>query len=162
MKRRQLALVELSLLLWMGTLSLFCRLPVNKVEDVAAREAYDLMQKNLDNPDFVIIDVRTPGEYNDGHLKGAVNINLNSETFQEDIAKLDRIKTYLVYCRSGRRSSGAVSIMQQLEFEHIYHLARGIIEWNAEGLPLETNDRNCFSAPGLTEMSATAVLRAGP
>jgi len=137
MNRGKRALVVLSLLLLMGTLSPFSSVQENKVEDLTALEAYALMQTNVDNPDFLIIDVRTPEEYKAGHLKGAVNINLNSETFKEDIVKLDKSKTCLIYCRSGNRSSRAISIMRRLEFAHIYHLANGIIEWNAEGLPLE-------------------------
>ncbi len=134
---RKSAWVALSLLLLMGTLSLFSRGQENQVKDVSALEAYALIQENIDNPDFIIIDVRTPEEYKEGHLKGAVNINMLLETFKEDIAKLDRNKTYLIYCRSGGRSSMAVSIIQKLEFAHIYHMVNGIIEWNAEGLPVE-------------------------
>ncbi len=136
---RKSARVALSLLLLMGTLSLFSQVQENKVEDVTALEAFALIQKNLDNPDFFIIDVRTPTEYKDGHLKGAVNINLLLETFKEDIVKLDSSKNYLIYCRSGGRSSRAVNIMQKLEFACIYHMVNGIIEWNAEGLPVEKN-----------------------
>jgi rhodanese-related sulfurtransferase len=121
----------------MGALPLFSFVQENKVEDLTALEAYALMQTNVDNPDFLIIDVRTPEEYKAGHLKGAVNINLNSETFKEDIAKLDKSKTYLIYCRSGNRSSRAISIMRRLEFACIYHMANGIIEWDEEGLPVE-------------------------
>ncbi len=139
MNIRKSARVALSLLLFMGTQSLFSQVQENKVEEVTALEAFALIQENLDNPDFLIIDVRTPAEYKDGHLKGAVNINLISETFKEDIVKLDSSKIYLIYCRSGYRSSLAVSIMQKLEFACIYHMANGIIEWNAEGLPVEKN-----------------------
>ena len=74
-----------SLLLFMGTLSLFSQVQENKVEDVTALEASALIKENLDNPDFLIIDVRTPSEYKNGHLKGAVNINLVSETIKEGL-----------------------------------------------------------------------------
>ncbi len=131
--------LSFSLLLFMGTLSLFSQVQENKVEDVTALEASALIKENLDNPDFLIIDVRTPSEYKNGHLKGAVNINLISETIKEDLSKLDSRKIYLIYCRSGYRSSLAVSMMQKLEFAFIYHMANGIIEWNAEGLPVEKN-----------------------
>jgi len=132
---RNFALVALSILFLIGTLHTGAQ--EKTVEDVTAREAYKLMTENLDNPDFFIIDVRTADEYKEGHLKGAVNIDLYSEAFKEDIAKLDREKTYLVYCRSGNRSMRAVSLMQELEFTRLYHLNNGIIEWNKEGLPLE-------------------------
>lgn len=129
--------VALSLLLLMGTLSLFGRGQENQVKEVSALEAYALMQKNSDNPDFITIDIRTPVEYKEGHLKGAVNINFFSGTFKEDIAKLDRSKTYLIHCRSGGRSSQSLSTFKELEFTHIFHMTNGILEWNAEGLPVE-------------------------
>ncbi len=139
MNIRKFVRIALSLLLFIGTLSLFSQAQENKVEDVTALEASALIKENLVNPDFFIIDVRTPGEYKNGHLKGAVNINMFSETFKEDIAKLDTSKIYLIYCKSGFRSSTVVSMMQKLEFAHIYHMAKGINEWNAEGLPVEKN-----------------------
>ena len=134
---RKSAWAALSLLLLMGTLSLFGKGQENQVKEVSALEAYALMQKNSDNPDFITIDIRTPGEYKEGYLKGAVNINFFSGTFKEDIAKLDRSKTYFIYCRSGNRSSRALSIFKELEFTHIFHMTNGINEWNAEGLHVE-------------------------
>ncbi len=154
---RKFVRVALSLLLLMGTLSLFSQVQENKVEDVTALEAFALIKENLDNSDFFIIDVRTPAEYKDGHLKGAVNINLISETFKEDVAKLDSSKIYLIYCRSGYRSSLAVSIMQKLEFACIYHMANGIIEWNKEGLPVEKNGASLFSKTRKTTKKGTPL-----
>ncbi len=144
---RKFARIALSLLLFIGTLSLFSQAQENKVEDVTALEASALIKENLDNPDFLILDVRTPGEYKNGHLKGAVNINLFSETFEEDIAKLDRSKIYLIHCKSGFRSSTVVSMMQKLEFVYIYHMAKGIAEWNKEGLPVEKNGTGRLKNP---------------
>ena len=106
------------------------------VKDVTAPEALDLVQANQGNPDFVVIDVRTPEEYADGHVEGAVNIDFYSPDFSDEIGKLDRSKTYLVYCRSGSRSAQAVSIMEELEFPNIYHMTGGMLEWTADNLPL--------------------------
>jgi rhodanese-related sulfurtransferase len=122
-----------------GNLSLFCLAQENIVENLTALEVFALIEENTDNPDFVIVDVRTPEEFKSGYLGGAVNVDVNSETFKEDIAKLDKSKNYLVYCRSGGRSSRAVSIMQELGFTNIYHMSKGITEWIAEGLPVEKN-----------------------
>ncbi len=107
-----------------------------EVKNVSAQEAYTLVQENLDNPDFVIIDVRTPDEYNDGHVEGAVNIDYNSDAFRDKTDGLDKNKDYLVYCRSGSRSSAAVKIMEELGFTMIYHMNGGILDWNSESLPL--------------------------
>ena len=99
-------------------------------------EAYALIQKNKGNPQFVVLDVRTPEEFKEGHIEGAVNINLNSKVFKHEIGRLDRQKTYLVYCRTGRRSKEAVRIMQDLGFTNLLLFEGDIVGWKAEKLPL--------------------------
>ncbi len=105
------------------------------VTNISAQEAFALIQEKLGDPDFKIIDVRTPDEYNSGHVEGAINIDFNADTFKDKLATLDKSDKYLVYCRSGNRSSGAIKIMEELAFTMIYHMNGGIIEWSAEGLP---------------------------
>ncbi len=95
-----------------------------------------MVQKNKNNKDFVVLDVRTPEEFASGHIEGAINIDYNSERFKSEIGKLDKNKSYLVYCRTGRRTSGAVKIMTQLGFNRIYTIKGDIVEWQAEHLPL--------------------------
>jgi rhodanese-related sulfurtransferase len=112
-------------------------LQTSVVIDVSAQEAYTLIQEKMNDPDFKILDVRTPDEYNTGHLEGAINIDYNSDDFKEKLTTLDRSGEYLVYCRSGNRSSGAVKVMEELGFTMIYHMNGGIIDWNAEGLPFD-------------------------
>jgi rhodanese-related sulfurtransferase len=106
---------------------------VTKLEPI---EAHALIQKNRGNPSFVIIDIRTPEEYASGHIEGAVNINYHSETFVPDLGKLDKETTYLVYCRTGRRTSDTVGIMVRLGFTTIYRFNGDILRWKAEGLPV--------------------------
>ena len=83
----------------------------------------------------MIIDIRTPEEFAEGHIEKAVNIDFRSETFRDEVDNLDKNKTYLIYCRSGRRSADALNIMRELNFMKIYHMAGGMIEWTAEELP---------------------------
>jgi len=68
------------------------------------QEAHDLIQTNRTNPHLVILDVRTPREFSQGHLENAINIDFYAETFRQDINQLDREKAYLIYCRRGVRS----------------------------------------------------------
>jgi rhodanese-related sulfurtransferase len=103
------------------------------VENVTVAEAHLLIDDNANNPDFIILDVRTPQEYADGHLVNAVNINLNSGSFNVDIAKQDKGKTYLVYCSTGVRSASASSIMIGLGFMHVNNMTGGITDWIAAG-----------------------------
>ena len=67
----------------------------------------------------MVIDVRTPSEFAEQHLQGALNINLQGDDFVERISQLDRNGTYAVYCRSGNRSSQAVAAMKTLGFVNV-------------------------------------------
>lgn len=81
----------------------------------------------------VILDVRTPAEFAEGHLPGAVNIDVESGTFAEDVAALDKDATYAIYCRSGNRSQVAMSEMADQGFTDLGHLVGGITAWSAAG-----------------------------
>jgi rhodanese-related sulfurtransferase len=105
------------------------------IKDINAREASDLIRENQDNPDFVIIDVRTPEEFADGHIENAINLDFRSDGFRNEIERLDRYKTYLIYCRSGNRSRGALEVMVEVGFMNLYHLSTGILGWLDEGRP---------------------------
>ena len=145
MKREYLVILVLLLLVSTGVVSMSgCAekaVPADQattqiIKDVTAKEAYALIQENQGNADFIIIDVRTPEEFADGHIENAVNIDFRSETFESEIGKLDRDKTYLIYCRSGNRSRGALSVMVELGFRAVYHLSGGINGWVEEGFPI--------------------------
>lgn len=60
----------------------------------------------------ITLDVRTPGEFMEGHLVNATNIDVENPSFATEIAKLDKTATYAVYCRSGRRSANAIAMMK--------------------------------------------------
>lgn len=72
--------------------------------------------------DDVLVDVRTPGEFNDGHLQDALNSDFNSGEFKKQIQGWDKSKTYYLYCASGNRSGKAAQLMSQLGFENVYNL----------------------------------------
>jgi len=107
--------------------------------DVEASQAQSVIEFKSDNPDFMILDVRTPEEFGAGHIdpQGAPLINLDfyGAYFKEQLSELDKSKTYLVYCRSGNRSSQTVALMKQMGFEHIYHLTNGFSSWDAADMP---------------------------
>ena len=106
------------------------------IEDITPDEAYALIQDNRGNKDFIIIDVRTPEEYAGGHIEKTINLDYKSETFGDELDKLDRNKTYLIYCRSGGRSAGALDMMEELGFREVYNMVGGIVQWEAERLPI--------------------------
>jgi len=107
-----------------------------QVLDVTSQEAFDLIEKNHGNPDFIILDVRTSSEFQDRHIEGALNIDANLPSSSEELEQLDRNGAYLVYCRSGNRSRTALAIMEDLGFTRVYHLTKGITEWVDAGLPV--------------------------
>ncbi|MFZ1410149.1 MAG: rhodanese-like domain-containing protein [Micropruina sp.] len=91
------------------------------------------IQAAIHLPNTVLLDVRTPAEYDQGHLAGAVNLDLNSSGFAGAVAALEPTKRYAVYCRSGTRSQTAMSIMQSQGIDEVYHLGGGIAAWTAAG-----------------------------
>jgi phage shock protein E len=85
-------------------------------------------------PGTVIVDVRTPEEYAEGHLEGAVLIDLQDEAaFAQRVAELDPAGTYAVYCRTGNRSAAAMAYLEQAGFASYYDLAGGIGSWTDDG-----------------------------
>lgn len=106
------------------------------LESIAPQEAFERIHENQNNPNFVILDVRTPEEYAAGHLEKADLLNFYSPTFANELDKLDKTKTYLVYCRTGNRSGKTLTIMASLDFERAYNVDGGITRWAAEGLPV--------------------------
>ena len=97
--------------------------------------AYTLIQENEGNSDFVIMDVRTPEEYSNEHIAGSILLDFNADDFEAGLDKLDKNKTFLLYCRSGNRSGKAADIMSELAFTDVYDIDGGINQWKAEGYP---------------------------
>lgn len=87
----------------------------------------------------ITLDVRTPGEYAEGHLQNAQLIDFQSGNFENEILSLDKNATYAVYCRSGSRSGQAVKVMHDAGFHNVYNLNGGVIDWTNAGLPLVNN-----------------------
>ena len=78
---------------------------------------------------YTVIDVRTPEEYEQGHIQGAKNIDVRAETFITEIQELSKSDTLLVYCRSGSRSLYAAQVMVSFGFKKIYDLEGGFLDW---------------------------------
>lgn len=79
-----------------------------------------------------ILDVRTLGEYNQGHIPGAKLADVTAGNFEKHLADLDKNKPVLVYCRSGNRSVTASRILQKEGFTQVVNLKRGMLEWDGE------------------------------
>ena len=88
-------------------------------------------------PDSVLLDVRTSREFEAGHIKGAVNLDFHGESFESGLSKLDKSKTYLVYCAGGGRSALACKKMGQMNFPTLIDLAPGFSGWKNARKPVE-------------------------
>jgi rhodanese-related sulfurtransferase len=86
----------------------------------------------------LLVDVRTPEEFESGHLKRAVNIDFRSDDFKSQIQKLDKNTPIFVYCHSGNRSGQATAMMQEMGFTNVSNLTGGISGWEADGRPVTT------------------------
>lgn len=127
-------------------LSLICMLAIGTVqageetkaavEKIAVSAAKDLVARH---DDAIIVDVRTPAEFDLSHITGAVNVNVQDDDFAALIARLDKDKTYLVHCTrnpENGRSSRALETMQSLGFKNLYSLEGGYLAWKDAELPL--------------------------
>lgn len=103
--------------------------------DVTVKEASVIIKEAGSVSPIVVLDVRTKGEFDSGHLNDAINIDVKSASFKEEISKLDKDKTYLVYCRSGKRSKMAQNIMKELRFHKALNMLGGFIAWEKAGFP---------------------------
>lgn len=90
-------------------------------------------------PGVVTLDVRTPAEYAAGHVSGAVNVDVESSTFDQQLAQLDKATTYTVYCRSGNRSKVASGKMADAGFSSVYNLAGGLTDLAGAGAQVVTS-----------------------
>ena len=91
----------------------------------------------IKDPNVIILDVRTPAEFAQGHIEDAVNLDVSViDDFALQIGLLDQSKTYAVYCRSGNRSQVAVNTMFSRGINGIYELESGILGWEESGYPV--------------------------
>ena len=106
-----------------------------KIQNVKP-EQFDALRK-ADTNSTVVLDVRTTKEYREGHIPGSVMIDFNADDFEQQVAKLDKDKTYLVHCAAGGRSARACKKMEQLGFKKLYNLEGGMGAWEKAGKPVE-------------------------
>jgi rhodanese-related sulfurtransferase len=87
-------------------------------------------------PELVVLDVRTPDEFDAGHIDGATMLDFYEPDFAARLAELDRDVPYVIYCRSGNRSGQTAALMAGLEFRSVDDIDGGIVAWQSAGLPV--------------------------
>jgi phage shock protein E len=105
------------------------------IELVSPTEAAQVI---ADDPaGLVVLDIRTPQEFNEARLADAVMVDFYAEDFAAQLETLDKDVPYVMYCNSGNRSSDAVKTMKDLGFVEVYEIDGGIVNWYDQGLPIE-------------------------
>ena len=100
-------------------------------------EEFDKLRMNKTN---VVLDVRTPKEFSDGHIPGAINIDWNGPDFEKKALALDKTKTYLVHCAAGVRSAKASERLAKLNFTSVINLEPGFNAWAKASKPIEKGE----------------------
>jgi rhodanese-related sulfurtransferase len=106
-----------------------------EIQLVSAPDAATVLNDRA--PEVVLLDVRTPEEFNEVRVPGSVNVDFYAADFASQLDTLAKDVPYVVYCRSGNRSSQTMNIMRELGFLEVWDVDGGIISWNEAGLPLE-------------------------
>ncbi|MEQ3654902.1 MAG: rhodanese-like domain-containing protein [Dokdonia sp.] len=124
------------------TLVLCCATVVSCKQNEAKTSQIQLISveemSNLSDMDNVqLIDVRTPQEYQSGHIKGAKNIVYMSDNWSDEVAKLDKDNPVYVYCAKGGRSARCAALLAEAGFKKIYDLKGGITQWKHQGKAVE-------------------------
>ncbi len=101
---------------------------------VSAEDAAGIIDSPPEN--LVILDVRTPEEFAEGHIEGAIMLDFYRDDFADELAKLDPSVPYVLYCRSGNRSGQTISLMEGLGFADVADVDGGIGGWLGAGLPV--------------------------
>lgn len=86
--------------------------------------------------DYVLVDVRTPDEYEEGHLSGSLLVPLDTIDRNAENVLTDKDKKLFVYCRTGRRSAEAVGKLRSMGYTNVYDVSGGITAWQASGYPI--------------------------
>lgn len=105
--------------------------------DKAKHVKSDEAARIIASGNVTIVDVRTPEEFKEGHIKGARNIDIMDNDFEAQVGKLDKSRPTLVHCQAGTRSTRALKTFEKLGFTDLTHLDDGFAGWQAAGKPVE-------------------------
>ena len=131
MRRERLFIVVAAVLVASTTYALLAAEDDTPYGDVSVEQARGLIRSK---PGLMVLDVRTAAEYDESHISGALNMPV--QELEGRLSELDSSAEYLVYCRTGNRSSVAVQLMKAAGFDKVYHMSRGITAWIGAGYPV--------------------------
>jgi thioredoxin 1 len=120
--------------------------------------AFDFAAKIKELPQAIILDVRTPAEFSNGHILNAKNIDWNGNDFESKTVKLDKNNLLFVYCLSGGRSSAAAQNLRRQGFKSVFELEGGMMRWRSNNLP-ETKEENTKENLGMSVLEFNNALK---
>lgn len=100
-------------------------------------EAFNFIKEHENDPDLIILDVRTPWEFSKEHIERAENLDFTDPDFNENVEKLDKDKMYIIYCKSGNRSDKVMEIFRNSGFINVYSIRGGFEGWKSSNLNYE-------------------------
>jgi len=118
-------------LLFVYSCQIFESNEINEISDIQFTEIQDT--------DYILVDVRTAEEYESGHIQDAVNFDFYSESFQNDILTLDKSSSIILYCRTQNRSTKTANYLKENGYNEISVIAGGITSWVKNGNDLVYN-----------------------
>jgi len=98
--------------------------------NLSPQEAFDFMKSN----DYVLLDLSKAFRYRDGHIKGAISVEFHPKTFKEEINRIDREKTVIIYCGTGKKTEKAKVVMKEMGFKKLIVIEGGLRAWKEVGL----------------------------
>ena len=101
------------------------------IKEIGAEDAQEHRARNAK-----VLDVRTESEYARGHIKECIHLDIYKENFSDELQKLAKNETYIVYCGNGGRSGRAVEVMDKLGFKNTHNLIGGITSWKKKRMPV--------------------------
>ena len=142
----------------LASFTLFGLLACRGYKNLSAEE----FQSHLANDESAqLLDVRTPQEYAEGHIPGAINIDWLADGFVEAVqASIDPERELLIYCRRGRRSAEAADTLETLGYKRIFNLKDGFNAWKNANLPVTSFETERFRAPGGATVEITLIKHA--
>lgn len=140
--------------------AIICSLSACGTSDSNLLSTFDFEKLIKENPEIVLLDVRTPAEFSEGHIPGAINIDAMNPDFVKSVKTLIPVnKKIALYCRSGRRSADAASRLKEAGYT-TYDLDGGILAWEKTGLPVTNGTDDFFIAPGGKKVEIQPLIHA--
>lgn len=106
-------------------------------DKIPVEEAAKFIQKNVGNPDVILLDIRTKKQYDSVRIENSVNFDFSQTDFPDQISKLDHEKRYIIIDENGRKAAMALELMREQRFPKIHYITGGINEWIKLDMPVK-------------------------